>query len=780
MTFPSHDRVKKLSPLLKLAIKTGIKTAVVLQIRRCDFIDACDARGRTPLMIAAEYGHTEICRFLLETGADANLKDSDGKIAAQLAADRGHEKLHDLLLPRETITSIKTPEKKICMEETSSLEDYRVPLDRVIPEGFDHSQNNSVIDIPFEDEFTLKTRELKISEFTNPSWSEPVHNAPPNLVRQPATSNIGKTSNGDILKLPEEHLESKNSNVENMEMVSSANGSNLFDGWAAEEDVQIPEHDLTCLAEAESTQKVLASHRPINTDTGWSDIVIELPEVREQSPSISNSTASNTRRLLLEGLAYGALPLWQILGAINNDYEEEGEVDLVLSQLSRLLEGIGIIINDHRSDASASFSIPIADKDEFVNEAISLIEDSLSTQLDSSTLYLNEISQFDLINKQGEERLGQRMDSAIFTLSRQLAELNYQEWPIVRGVAIENRVLFIDTKGEPDKNHQTDASLELEDDHERASSESDTHDLKFWEYVEELRLGVAVEPANQQPPRPSPKELSSLLKTSANLPTDTNSKAIRRSVLSYEKAKHSLVHANLRLVINIAKRYRKRGLPLEDLVQEGNIGLMRAAERFNYKLGFKFSTYATWWIKQAITRALADQARMIRVPVHMNDAINAVERTKRELVSKYGQRVSIEEIAKKIEFNPSQVKKIIEANRKTLLFDDLEPQTATDFNCTLGSLNPIPSPYQQASDDSLAAAIKSTLDDLPKKNAHIIRLRFGLGEFEGRTLEEVGHIYEVTRERIRQIEVKTLEKLRHISHCEILKPYSKSTSVSED
>ena len=248
-------------------------------------------------------------------------------------------------------------------------------------------------------------------------------------------------------------------------------------------------------------------------------------------------------------------------------------------------------------------------------------------------------------------------------------------------------------------------------------------------------------------------------------------RAIEKGEAKIKKAKAELIKANLRLVISIAKRYMNRGLQFLDLIQEGNIGLMRAVEKFEYQRGYKFGTYATWWVRQAITRAIADQARTIRIPVHMIEVINKLNRTSRSLVQQMGREPTLEEIAEKMGVPLHQVQKIIKVSKKTVSLEtpvgEEEDSRLEDFIEDKGSI----SPQDAAISSNLAKQTQRVLSTLDKREEKILRMRFGIGEKHDHTLEEVGQDFNVTRERIRQIEEKALKKLKHPSRAEKLKSF---------
>ncbi len=297
--------------------------------------------------------------------------------------------------------------------------------------------------------------------------------------------------------------------------------------------------------------------------------------------------------------------------------------------------------------------------------------------------------------------------------------------------------------------------------------EPDLEELEAEEEEVELDLSVPEGVSVDDPVRMYLKEIGRVPLLSAQEEVDL----AKRMEAGDEKAKRRLAEANLRLVVSIAKRYVGRGMLFLDLIQEGNLGLIKAVEKFDYRKGYKFSTYATWWIRQAITRAIADQARTIRIPVHMVETINKLNRIQRQLIQELGRDPLPEEVAKEMQVSVDRVREISKISQEPV---SLETPIGEEEDSHLGDFiedEDALAPAEAASFFLLKEQLDDVLGTLTPREKKVLQLRFGLDDGRSRTLEEVGHVFGVTRERIRQIEAKALRKLRHPSRSKKLKDY---------
>jgi len=690
---------KNLSPLFRLALKSGALDAIALHIHRGESPNGRDAAGLTPLMIAAINNQQACCTRLISLGADVSLLSTGGRTAVELAVEHGHL----------TLASILSPSGSSNSDSIDALSTQDAPQ---AASGLSH-----------------------LVAPDRPSLSEAENDREDGV---PVLS-----GDGEVLA---------SATSDQPECIEELNG------WAADETVSVSIHDANCVAAATEVQKRISEHRRVSNEVDWSAIEFRLPEARARGTTVQPEELTAIESLIAAGLCEGYVTATDLRQALDTDCARE----LVRAPkvMERILDDLGVLVECDGIALPAA--IPHARDDELA-EALDVLRDDLAQPPEPVDLYLTEARRYDLIKREDEERLGRQMDSALGELTRILAFLSESDWLLVAPRAIVCSVAAELEEG--DDGTENAEPIELAE----VQESTDGVQGNFFSYVHSVRNGAPENGRDAAVPRPTSVELTSMLDIAVRLDAGA---AMTSSIAAYETARDRLVTANLRLAISLAYKYRYSGLPLEDLIQEANIGLMRAAERFDFRRGFKFSTYATWWIRQGMSRSVQDTSRTIRVPVHQGDKIYQVDRARRELEYGRAEKVRPEEIAQHLSLSLRDVLQAIRFDIRVVSFEDcgpgLEPYTPD-----LASIIETTSDSSQTSCDfSLTAAIERMLADLDKRARQVIIARFGFDGADGKTLEEVGQQFDVTRERIRQIEAKALSRLRHTSRIEILAPYA--------
>lgn len=540
------------------------------------------------------------------------------------------------------------------------------------------------------------------------------------------------------------------------------------DSWIIEDEIKAPENDVTCLLDAEKIYKNIIDHQIIDKEVKeWSDVKIDLPIIETKKLNIKKFFPQ-LYDLLLLSVSEGRANYYKILDAIESDIGEPDN-NLALPIVLNILGDLGVYIEDL---VFYNENIELTKEDFFdslIFDGLTNLYYELVGDLYSLNIYLSKIQKIDLLDRTEEERIGQRINISLLILAKKLANLPHDYWSTIA----ENFIKY-EVEEENLISIQENESSEICEDNDVIDDgwdklEDNKENISFWNMVVQLRNNINFYRGGQHIPRPVFKDLNNLLEIIEEKFDDIKAKEIFNSINNYKKMREKLLNANFRLVHYYAKKYSKSGLPIEDLIQEGNIGLLVAVDRFDYQLGYKFSTYATWWIKQAITRAIANHVRLIRLPVYIHELVNSINNAKKTLEIK-GIPVTISALAHKAECSEQNVIKALQANQTVVFFNDIV-QEGIAYSSEDEVVSPYAGPEESILKIDLKKAIYKQLEGLDERQAKIIELRFGLKDDHDLTLEEIGSQYKVTRERIRQIEAKALEKLKHISRAEYLEPF---------
>lgn len=736
-------KTKTLSPLLKAAIKAGALDVVKLKIERGAQLNAVDSSGLSPLMLAAIFKQLDIFQYLIEAGASLELTDSKGMSAIDYAEESCVEEIKEIIAAITNKMTDGTNESSLLGEAISEKIIDQITESEIDKEKLDFSKTNI----------------------------EPIN-----------INEIEKEQN--LIRDVDFHLIDFNFELDEDLSSDSDWVSDTFDFWLSEEETEIPENDLVCLAEAEKIYTKIVTHQYLDIDTiDWSDIEIDLPIKQEKTINIEEKF-SNLYYLLIQSSTQGMVSYNQILQAIKSDIGE-AYIDTVLPVILNLFGDLGVLIEDFKLFENYYEDKSVNVSDSLIADILINLNHELEGDLFSLNIYFSQIQKFELIDRDEEERIGLQMNIALLLLARKIANLPAHYWSTIVNIfenspnIEENQIIIegsvVDEEAGVSGEIKNIGTSEIDKENSLETKENNEN-LCFWDIVIQLRTNHKFYESNQYIPRPKLKNLEKLLRIVEKDFIGIDSKEIINSIIKYKKVREKLIKANFKLVNYFSKKYALSGVPLEDLIQEGNIGLLAAVDRYDYQLGYKFSTYATWWIKQSITRAIANTNRLIRLPVHMYELVSSVENARKALEEE-SLSVTISSLAYKAECSELNVRKAISANCSVVFFDDI-----SDEENEYLKENEIISPFSGPEDVILAAdlrrAIYKQLADLDVRQAEILELRFGLKDDNDLTLEEVGSQFNVTRERIRQIEAKALKKLRHISRSEYLEPFI--TFVKED
>lgn len=715
---------RPLSPAFRMAILAGAMESVRLHLRSGSDINATDEKGRSPLILAASRGRLDLCQLLLAEGADPDIRDNEGNDALAVARLRGQAEIAVLLA-----------------SAALNAEDLS-------PAGLREDEHGPVP----TDERTV-SYVADIIAFNAPATNE-----------ISAKGGSPHSSGSSLL----------------------SDGAHEFDlsFWQEETESPPPPADPAFADGAALLQNLISRHVPIDRDADWEDVEIDLPEIRglvHRRSSLTEENLTALRLLLVEALRDGRVHGERISACLTDRADRDESDNAALDDGLRLvLADLGVEVDD---DPQAPDVFLNADEDDeeaygdLAAEALAFLHDHQSSDADPFRLYAKNLPNGRL-TRNDEIALGEEIERGMLEVFLAVAgslavieKLRADADAMLRGempaqamfkaVADAQDVPIEDPADQSDDEEGRDEDEDASD--EQSSAESGAAQLAdpSLGHIEAIIEGCRHACENRE-------ELAARLFLAGLTPDylaqlqhaacqDGSEPALRERVHAglhkVEKARTRLVEANLRLVIWVAKRHG--GLTLMDRIQEGNIGLIRAAERFNHRRGAKFSTYAVWWIRQAITRAVADAGTTIRRPIHVQETLRKIERARQQLHAKTGRKPEVEQIAALVELPVDRVARLLKVPEEPIPLDGEEfdrIQNIVDAT--------VRTPEEALAISGMQMLVRRQLDVLNKRECAVICRRFGI-DSEEQTLEEIGQSLGVTRERIRQIEAKAMKKLSH-------------------
>lgn len=724
-----------------MAVIAGVESTVQIHIDRGDNLDTRDASGMTPLMLSALRDKPAICKLLLSAGADHSLLDPSGKTALEIAIAAGSDSTVAVLRALGATNSSSPPS-----------------------------------------EIGFNPRLEKASELPQPSVTTAEAAAPV----EPKTAEViePETPAGPPAQAPTAQPTAVVDDLDYREFDLS--------GWEAEEEPPQPEADLVVLDSASAVQIAITTHEPIDSSADWDEIDAYLPEVALPLARADDAEGrARLRLLLLRALREGSVPALDVQAqSTNEDHSANSEAE---AYLSMVINDLGAEVDERfeYSNTYESFEVFVDPEETSVeeatlDEAFVAIDRTASPRYDPLQIYQREFQRLRLLTAEEEIRLAKEMEAALDAALDALAS-----WPdgIVRtlaaaaeAIAGKRQISSIWVGGEPDLEPATAEGLEageqvqaesevaIDEDSEPADEAlADAGDATFADAV--MRLTALVE--RHDGPMGSAQDIRQALAgmrlnrrflleliDTANGPAP--SPRFRCAMANFRKARDWMTAANLKLAFFHAKKYLYTGELLDDLAQEGNIGLLKAVDRYDWRRGFRFSTYATWWIRQQISRHVADKVRTIRVPVHMHEKLQRVERLAQTFETAVGREPNLDELAQRAEMPKHKLAALMRIAAELSSIDEpaVDSMIAIDFRDAYVS----PDPADVVDEIQLNRAVDryvSSLSTKDRKEERVLRLRFGIGVDEVLTLDEIGMRFELTRERIRQIEAKAIKKLQH-------------------
>ena len=746
-----------LGRFLRMAVVAGVESAVQIHIDRGDDLDARDEKGRTPLMIAASRNKAAICKLLLAAGADANLLDPSGRSALGIAQAVG------------------------ALDATAVIEVACTPL---APSQYGNGR--------------CETAPVLAGEQGAPAPDDPPANRP---VEANSEEHDQQSTQLPQPEAAETCIAESNSGDDD-----GTDAGIEFDlsGWEVEEVLPAPEDDPTLCAAAFGIQSAISAHQPIDTSADWADVDAILPE--RATPLLRADDAEARQRLrlvLLRAIREGSVPIASIDDFTRGDgcapnAEAGALLAMVINDLGAEIDERFEYWTPHESFEVFVSPAETPDEADAVDDALAFVDELAGHRNEPLRIYQREVQNEPLLTAEAEVALGQAMErgiekaldalalwpsgiAAVLGAAKQVClGLKPLRW-ISSGPPVEPHEIAPDSSAEPDLESELPTEVDGGDDEAEApfglESNSSTDELEAFrvnaDSLSRLAIGTSQGDAQWGACRSALASLGltrGFLSELADLESGAYPQpalAFSQAMKSYRRARDRMTVANLKLVVSIAKKYLFSGQPLDDLLQEGNIGLIKAVDRFDWRRGFKFSTYATWWIRQQVGRHVADKGKTIRLPVHVYEKTQRISQAARAYELTHGRAPTAAEIS---EIVVLPIQKVLALNLAAM-----EPLPIHEIDALDDQIAANVKDQYTASDPSdivelthLIGAVDRLLGILKPKEALVMRMRFGIGIHEPMTLEVIGKRLDVTRERIRQIETKALRKLTHPARLEQL------------
>ncbi|HEK1770007.1 TPA: sigma-70 family RNA polymerase sigma factor [Pseudomonas putida] len=747
--------MNNLNPLLRIASLAGVEIAVKHHISRGDDINARDGKGATPLMLAAGRKKSGVVRLLLSARANPALSDVTGRDALAYAEKAGCDECAALI--RRALADLTSALVEGRVTQQASL---REPSSAQIQEALLSGETISFSDPQdCRDEYVIEASH---------SFDEGKTILPERASQEPGlvsevvvednlASLTGGVGSPVMLSEPPVTFELEDSDLELG-----------IDDWEVEPDAVAPAGDDSVVQEAQALHKVIGQHRAFDGDEAWDDVDLFLPD-SALSLVQDEDGSGGIRELLFRALRDGSVLESAVIKAClkpdgTRNEEAESLLTLVIGDLGALMKG------GEPHDHPQVIGEPSVEEEHEVSEAIAFAEDLASGWNDPLRFYLKEFKG-QLLDAQTELALSREMEEsgadALDALSCWPEGLSFVFDAADKVARGEADVEAFSSGAEPGENGDLSASagcleepLEMELDQDAAAFVSTVFHARSLCSEDPVQTRAALASANLS------RGFMLNLAAKAGDGGAVFAAAVRRQAAARER----MICSNLRLAYSVAVKYQWSTEALSDLVQEANIGLMKAVERFDWRRGFRFSTYAMWWIRQQIARAIVDKARVVRVPVHLHETVRKIQRERQSFEVRAGRRETEREISLRTGIPLAKL------GRYLGLLDDISSLDELDLETGLARVDLLmdsaaSDPAGTADAEALRKTIIKMVYELDERSAKVISLRFGLGGEDAMTLEEIGHRFDVTRERIRQLEVKAMDKLSYVTRKMILAPF---------